>query len=276
MTGKKVLTVWGVAAILIVGVPGQDRDTGSGPWSAGTAQTLPQGRWEAGLFQPVRVGTTDRLELSIHPIWFFQIPNIRIKMAHTRWMGWQVASRHSVVYPTPLLRRLQKKGLGIAALAEIDFGGIITGDPDVGDIPHMILSRNEIMASRLLAPVGQVIAKGGIALGLRSGELDDRTTIDLPIVYPRLGVLYNGFGLNAGVDIIRRLIPRLDFLVDADLLLLPGAKASMAFEHKGLLIWTKSNRFQLVAGYKLVFGEYPFGTQWHLFPLFDLQWGWFR
>ncbi|MFQ6615258.1 MAG: hypothetical protein ACE5HZ_00635 [Fidelibacterota bacterium] len=222
------------------------------------------------------MGATSRLEWSVHPIWFLQIPNVRVKAAHTVRMGWHVASRHSVVYPTPLLRRLQKKGFGIQALADIDFGGIITADPDVGDIPHMILSRHEIMATGGFGSAALVTIKGGIALALRSGQLDGRTTIDLPIVFPRLGVLHNGFGLNAGVDVIRPLIPGLDTLVDGDLLFLPGAKEGTAFEHKGLLIWTKSGRFQLMVGYKLVFGEYPFGTQWHLFPLFDLQWGWSR
>ncbi len=53
------------------------------------------------------------------------------------------------------------------------------------------------------------------------------------------------------------------------------ASDEMAFEHKGLLLWNKSQRFQLCLGYKLTFGEYPFGTQWHLLgPLVDLQWAW--
>jgi len=47
----------------------------------------------------------------------------------------------------------------------------------------------------------------------------------------------------------------------------------MAFEHKGLLSWQKSHRFQFCLGYKLCYGQYPFGSQWHLLgPLLDLQW----
>ncbi|MFQ6674881.1 MAG: hypothetical protein ACE5LH_00905 [Fidelibacterota bacterium] len=269
------MAVAGLLAILALTAYGQEMGTPRRIWSAGTARVLPEGRWETGVFQPVRVGTSGPWEWSVHPIWFFQIPNVRIKVAHPGRLGWQAASRHSVVYPTPLLRRLQKKGLGFRALAEIDFGGIITADPTVGEIPHMILSRHEIILTHRLGSSGLVTAKGGVALALRSGKLDERTTIDLPIVFPRLGVLYDGFGMNAGVDVVRRLARGLDYLVDSDLLFLPVSSVK-AFEHKGLLIWTRSRKFQVIAGYKLVFGEYPFGTRWHLFPLLDLQWGWSR
>ena len=55
----------------------------------------------------------------------------------------------------------------------------------------------------------------------------------------------------------------------------PDGENDSAFEHKGLVIWNKSNRVQLCIGYKACYGEYPFGTQWHLLaPLLDVQWGW--
>jgi hypothetical protein len=47
-----------------------------------------------------------------------------------------------------------------------------------------------------------------------------------------------------------------------------------AFEHKNLLTWALSNRMDIQIGYKLIFGEYPFGVQWHLFPLLDILWRW--
>jgi hypothetical protein len=63
--------------------------------------------------------------------------------------------------------------------------------------------------------------------------------------------------------------------MDVDLFFYPNADEDFAFEHKGLVLWNKSNGFQFCAGYKLTFGKYPFGTQWHLFtPIFDVQWGW--
>jgi hypothetical protein len=40
------------------------------------------------------------------------------------------------------------------------------------------------------------------------------------------------------------------------------------------LVWTKSNQFRILLGYKLIAGEYPFGSQAHLFPFMDFQFGW--
>ena len=37
-------------------------------------------------------------------------------------------------------------------------------------------------------------------------------------------------------------------------------------EHKSLLIWEKSEKIQIQVGYKLVYGEYPFGNITHLLP----------
>jgi len=243
-------------------------------WPSGTAYTLPKGRYEIGLFQPLRYGQTNKLEWSTHPILNFFIPNVSIKISFSLFHGWEMATRHSFVYPTPLLRKIRVKGFGIQALADMDVGGIIANDPDIPQIPHMISSRNEVVLSRLLGKSTVLTGKMGVVLALKTGKLDTRTTIDLPIIFPRLGVYYNGYGINLGADVLRQVTKRINFLIDADLFLLPGLEeGDFAFEHKGLFIWNKSSRFQVMFGYKLVYGEYPFGTQWHLLPLLDFQWG---
>ena len=50
-------------------------------WSSHSAEILEQGRWEIGLFQPLRYGYSNYAEFSIHPGWFFLIPNLEIKEA---------------------------------------------------------------------------------------------------------------------------------------------------------------------------------------------------
>ena len=42
-----------------------------GEWLSGTAYTLPQGRWEYGLFQPVRWGQSENREIS-----FFKLSKV--------------------------------------------------------------------------------------------------------------------------------------------------------------------------------------------------------
>ncbi|MBL7075464.1 hypothetical protein ISS37_09535 [candidate division KSB1 bacterium] len=269
---KRTKRLTGVVYVLsLVSVAATAAPTNA-PWSAGTAHTLPKGRFEVGMFQPLRYGQTESLEWSTHPILDFLIPNVTIKISHSQFHEWYMATRHSLVYPTPLLRKLRIKGFGIQALADMDVGGIISGDPDIPQIPHMVSSRNEVILSRSFGRSTLVTVKVGLVLAIKTGELDSRTTIDLPIVFSRLGVYYNGYGVNAGADVLRDVTKRVDFLIDADVFLLPGLDEDFAFEHKGLIVWNKSLRFRLAFGYKLVFGEYPFGTQWHLLPLFDLQW----
>lgn len=278
------ILIFSALLLFIVTVGAQRKSRGGGAtasatatgkeWSSGTAHTLPKGRFEFGLFQPLRYGQTENLEWSTHPILFIKVPNVKVKIAYSNFSGWEMASRHSVVYPTPLLRLLRVKGFGIEALAEMDVGGIISDDPTIPPIPHMISFRHEILLSQSFGPSTLITGKGGFCLALRGGKIDKRTTVDLPVVFPRLGVYYSGYGVNGGVDILRKATKRIEMLVDADILFLPGFdEGSFAFEHKGLIIWNKSSRFQLSLGYKLVYGEYPFGTQWHLLPLFDLQFG---
>ena len=46
-------------------------------WNSHSAHTLVPGRIEIGLFQPLRYGYNQFTEFSIHPGWFFLIPNKR-------------------------------------------------------------------------------------------------------------------------------------------------------------------------------------------------------
>jgi hypothetical protein len=61
--------------------------------------------------------------------------------------------------------------------------------------------------------------------------------------------------------------------LDVDVQLLPGWESDFFLEHKSLFLWSKNDRIRISLGYKVVYGHYPFGFQWHLFPLFDVQWG---
>ena len=244
-------------------------------WSGGTAVTIPAGRWEIGVFQPLKYGQTEELEWSVHPISFLIIPNVQVKKYWGRSDFGMVSTRHSLVYPTPLLRKLRLKGFGNSTLADMDVGGIISGDPDISEIPVAFFSsRNEVLITRHLGNGMQLTGKFGMALAIASGDWDKRTTVDLPLVYPRIAVLYNGYGLNVGADLIRALTKRLQYLLDVDVQLLPGSESDFFLEHKSLFLWSGNDRIRISLGYKIVYGHYPFGIQWHLFPLFDVQWGW--
>ncbi|MFB0515275.1 MAG: hypothetical protein ACETWG_01575 [Candidatus Neomarinimicrobiota bacterium] len=248
-----------------------------GPWSAGTACTLPRGRWEKGLFQPLRYGQTDRLEWAVHPLLGMVLPNFQVKVAHRQWHGWNLASRYSFHYPTPLLRLVRRP----------DIGGLISPEGDIADIPPILAARGELLATRALNPFLQLTGRGGVGLAVKSGELDQRASIDLPLVYPRMALYYHGYQLNLGLNLRGDLSGKWTFSVDGNMLMIPGAEEAFAFELGGWLSWRKNGRFRLLIGYLLTYADYPFGTHWQLmpfplafgpdwrklpFPIIDLQW----
>lgn len=233
-------------------------------WSENSAYILPQKRVEIGLFQPLRYGQSERFEWSTHPIYFFIIPNLNLKWFHGFYNDFTIASKYSAYYPTLLLRTIAKEGTG----------GIIS--PEF-NIPHMIGFAGEMLLSKPLGNNTFVTFKLGLASGLKFGGLDDRTTIDLPLVYNRLAVFYHNYQLRTGLDLNGHLYKRWHYSLDVDYFYIPGADYNKAFEHKSVLIWKKSEKTQFMLGYKLVYCEYPFGSQWHLFiPIFDIQKAWLR
>ncbi|MBC8183861.1 hypothetical protein H8E88_22435 [candidate division KSB1 bacterium] len=241
---------------------GESNESTRGLWSQGTAHLLPKGRIEVGLFQPLRYGWSENLEFATHPLLNFLMPNLGAKWSHKPVAGFFISTRHSFYYPTPLLRVVSREGIG----------GMIS--PEF-NIPHMISLYNEILFSKQITPNFLFTGKAGFAFALKSGNLDSRSTIDLPLIFPRLAIFYNGYGFRFGGDLKGKLFKRWFFLVDADLFYVPDENEGFAFEHKGLILWTKSARFQITVGYKLSYAEYPFGTQWHLLlPIFDFQWAW--
>ena len=229
--------------------------------TAAASENLPKGNFETGLFQPLRYGLSENIEISTHPVLMFFIPNLSVQKRHPSWAGLALVSRHSLVVPTPLLKMVTKKGVG----------GFIS--PEF-DIPLMIALKNEIQLKRTLNDSWILSGTAGLTLAYCSKKLDKRTTIDLPVVFPRLGVFYNGYGVNFRFGFAGSLFPRLDLLTDLNVLLLPGREEGFAFEHKNLFTWALSNRTDIQIGYKLIFGEYPFGVQWHLLPLLDILWRW--
>ncbi len=249
-------------------------------WNSHSAYLLPQKRWELGLFQPFRFGYSETIEYSTFPLWFFVMPNITIKRIESDMAGFNTASRFKMVYPTPLLNILAKTGIG----------GMI--DPNFQMPPMLGLSASWLMSKPMIGL--DLTVKGGLDLGIALGDLDPRSNIDLPLVYHRLGMFYNKWGIHTGLDVQKNLTEKIRVLVDLDIRLLPGladvqinpdlAKlmGDYSLEHKLLLIWNKSDRFRIMTGYKFVKGKYPYGSDMRLLPyipmiekwvpIIELQW----
>lgn len=233
----------------------------SASWVDGSALIIEKGQWEVGLFNPLSFGFTETIQISTHPLVFLQMPNVAVKKQWITLNGHLLSSKHSLYYPTPLLNLIAKEGIG----------GFIS--PEF-DIPAMIASVNEIIVSRLLNTSGILSLKLAFAFSIGSTDLDQRTSIDLPLLYQRLSVYHNGHYTKFGADYQSDSGKKLGIAVDIDYFILSNNDKHTAFEHKGLISYSKKKSRQILIGYKYISADYPFGQQQHLFPIIDFRWKW--
>jgi hypothetical protein len=230
-------------------------------WTGGTACNIPKHRWELGLFSSSRYGITDKLELSAHPLMFFLMPQVKIKVGWGDYSGFVLSTEHGIFYPTQFMRLVATKGTG----------GLIS--PEF-TIPQMFAVSNRFLVSYRPFRKAILTAHAGISFAMKFGPLNPQSTIDLPVIYPRLAVFYNQPEIDAGIDFRGKFFPRFGWLFNVENFIVCGTKQNYFMENKGVLAYTsKKETLRIEAGYKLCFGKYPYGTQWHLLPVADLIFG---
>ena len=230
-------------------------------WTNGTACNIPKHRWELGLFTASRYGITNNLELSAHPLMFFLMPQVKVKVGWGEYSGFILATEHGIFYPTQFMRLVATKGTG----------GLIS--PEF-TIPQMFAISNRFLVSFRPFKKAILTAHAGIAFSVKFGPLDPRSTIDLPVIYPRLAVFYNQPEFDVGIDFRGKFVPRFGWLFNVENFIVCGTQNNYFMENKGVLAYTsKKEKLQIEAGYKLCFGRYPAGPQWHLLPVIDLVFG---
>ncbi len=229
-------------------------------WSAGTAFTLPAQRWEVGLFQPLRYGLTDTVELSTHPLTDTIAPALTAKIALPKVGAHAFAIEHTVRYPTPMLRLLSREGIG----------GVWAAD---AEIPHIIALESAVLTTLPYHDKHWLSTRLAFTAAPRVGDADWQS-VDLPLITTRTAAYHDGVSLRAGLDADGVLAGPVHYLLDVDVFWMPVRDDSIAVEHAGTLTWRVSDGFALTGGYKFVWGQYPFGTDWHLLPLADLAWAW--
>ncbi|MBU1243233.1 hypothetical protein KJ612_08530 [Myxococcota bacterium] len=228
-------------------------------FSPGTAYTLPAGRFETGVFGPLRYGLTDDLELSAHPLWFFVWPGVTAKKQWMHHGAWTIATSHSLEVPTPFLRLIQVDGTG----------GIIPTD---NTIPWFLQTEQRMIVTAEWAPGHDVTWYMGFIAAAHAGGMR-MDTIDYPLAYPRLSALYNGLSLRAGLDLDGRLRGDFYYSVDFDLFVLPEDETRFAFEHSAGVSYRFGRRWSVFVGYKYAWSQLPFGSERVFLPLVDVTWG---
>ena len=224
------------------------------------AYPLENGIRQMGIFQPRVYGMKKNLEVSTHPILFLIKPNIQVKKFHGELKGVGLASRYSFDYSTQLLKLIQREGKF----------GILSKDPDIGEIPNLFIIQWEWLVTKKLT---ELSLTGKLGMSICPGcELDKRHLVDLPLAYPRMAIYYYGISANSGVDLDYNYTEKLSIKTDMDLLVLP--EEDIFIEHKLLCNYHLSTKYTLSAGYKLTYGNYPYGKQLDIFPLIDFGWQW--
>jgi hypothetical protein len=252
---KALLSLAGM--LLFSGVFAQDSLTRN-CWTGGTALNIPARRWELGLFTASRYGITKNLEISAHPLMFFLMPQVTLKAGWGTYSGFTLATEHGIFYPTLFMQLVSAKGTG----------GLIS--PEF-DIPQMFAVYNRFLVSMRPFRNALLTARGGIAFSVKFGPLDPQSTIDLPVIYPRLAVFYNQPEFDAGIDFRGKFHPRFGWLFSIENFIVCGTPHNYFMENKGVLAYTsKREKLRIEAGYKLCYGKYPPGPQWHLLPVIDL------
>ena len=226
----------------------------------GTAVVLEEGQWEIGLYAALRRGFSDGLELSIHPVTAFQSPHLGIKKSWSDQEDTHWASRHSLIYPTPLLKSLAREGTG----------GILAAD---SILPHIVVSDNRVMHSREISENTTVTVSGRLMLAASFGE-SNWTGIHMPLAYPRTAAYQDGLASAAGIQIDGIIVESIRYRVDLDGWYLPLSAGQWALEAKGTIPWQPSESFTAQATATAIFAEYPYGTAWHLLPGFDFIFSW--
>jgi len=141
-------------------------------WSEHTAHTLPKGRWEVGLFGPLRYGLSESTELEIHPIWAIVSPHIAVKQDLFEVGRWSLGVRQSIAYPTILLQNLARGGIG----------GIMPPD---SQIPHIISSDTRLLATKDYSEKASVTMRLQLNVAPRFGE-SNYPHIPVPLVSHRV------------------------------------------------------------------------------------------
>ena len=103
------------------------------------AYTLNRNEGEIGVFQPFKYGIKNDVEISMHPILFFIMPNLSIKKYHKKFNKIGISSRYGINYPTFLINLLKKDGIG----------GFLSNENNIKKVPYFLTLHGEILATKL-------------------------------------------------------------------------------------------------------------------------------
>jgi hypothetical protein len=229
-------------------------------WSYGTSYLVPAGTWESGLFQPLRFGLNQRMEVSSNILEMPLLPNAGIKVGLGERSGFTLASQHILSIPSVFLNTVSRKGTGGLLSPEFNF-------------PFILGLNNSLIASRPVFSSALISFEVTYVVALRSGKVDPLATIDLPLFYPRMAQYYKGTSIRLASALKGSILPRLHYQEGFQVFVATRKESNFHAENSGGLLWAVGHSLRIKGGYILTYGKYPFGNHWQLWPTFDLIFG---
>ncbi len=226
-----------------------------GRWIAPTAFTDTAGVRQIGLLSDGRAGLGSDLSVYAHPLMMFVAPTLELQVTWSEQTHSAIATYHRASVPTPLMLLVQTQG-------EL---GIVTPEASVG---FLLGITNGVRASW---EVDQAVITARLGIEIGIGDPDPRTSVDLPILYPRMVALYQGWITEVGVVYERMLGSHFGTTLEATSFL---NDQSLFIEITPRLSWHINEHWSIHVDPVITYGTYPYGNDWQLLLLPDLTYRW--
>jgi len=217
-------------------------------------------KYESGLVQPFRYGISNRVEITTNVLQNFAVPNAGVKIFLADAKGFYMSSDHGLQYNSLLFRLLSRKGTGGMLSPQFTF-------------PEMFTLYSNFLVTRQAFDTAYVTARAGFFLGMHNGFLDPLATVDMPLIYPRTSHLFHTCTFRLGADIRGKIKRSWSYMFDLQFFVLPVKEHNFFMENTGTIMCNLGKNARIKGGYKLCYGDYPFGKQWHLLPTMDIVFG---
>ncbi len=226
-------------------------------WSSSTADVIKARTFELGIFNSLKYGLTETMQLDAHPINFFYLPNIALKKS---WLGKEsmtLSTEHSFAFPSLFMNVISKEGTG----------GLL---PSTVEFTNFAFIENTTLFT--YGEDVKVTAFAGLTVML--GEIEETIpTIDYPIIYEKLSAYYNRYSANYGASLYLD-YNRVKVDVELKMYVLPQRDSHADFSHikqKTVVSYQLFNSVLFDLGYAFAGGKYPFGSDYKFFPMFDTR-----
>jgi hypothetical protein len=233
-------------------------------WSGSNALTVPNGRWEFGLFGASRYGLTDSLELSLHPLLVVVLPHLEAKLMAARDARHVLGLRVRASYPTTFLDAVAKEG---------QFGLL----PATSKPPFAVELAADALASSAWFDEQLVSVWVGAAVAVHEPFSPmDLPLLDFPFLYQRFASLYAPVVPRTGFSFEGRVATGIHYSTELVAYLMPGlpdVDGASALEHGVTLEARFSEHVALSGALRTSYAKYPYGRRVHFLPYLDVRTG---